>query len=49
MHFKKYICQEVYILYLRGYCLTDICIFLDNGLDLDDIEEIIDWMNDWYA
>jgi len=49
MHFKKYICQEVYILYLRGHCLEDISIFLDNSLSLEDIDEIIDWMNEWYA
>jgi hypothetical protein len=49
MHFKKYIRDEVYTLYLRGHCLIDICIFLDNDLDLEDIEEIIDWMNEWFA
>jgi hypothetical protein len=49
MFFKEYIRREVYILYLRGYCIDDICIFLNNGLDSDDVNEIIDWMNEWYA
>lgn len=47
MHFKKKIRKKVYALYLKGVCLIFIAEQLRLGMD--DVEEIIDYMNEIYG
>lgn len=47
MHFKRKIRKRVYALYLSGVCLDFIAEELK--LDLNDVEEIIDYMNEIYT
>lgn len=44
MHFKRKYRENVYRMYLSGTCLLFIAIELK--LDLDDVDEIIDYMNE---
>lgn len=46
MHFKKKIRNKVYKLYLNGVSLDIISAYLN--LSIDDINEIIDFMNEIY-
>lgn len=47
MHFKKYIQKRVYKLYLEGLPINNIAMHLN--LSVDDVDEIIDYINEIYA